>query len=300
MNDTGEAPLDVQFEQQRERLLHLAYRMVGSLTEAEDLVQDTWLRWHGADQASIREPAAWLTTTITRLALDHLKSARHQRETYVGPWLPEPIITSEGGPLRDHGELAGYLSSALLMVLERLAPTERAAFLLREVFDYDYKDIAAILDLGETNCRQIVSRARKRVRGERPRFEVPKEQQTSMIQSFAQACMEGDMDGLLALFEEDITLYSDGGGKVVAALRPVYTADRVARFFVGLSRKRPADLRIDFGEVNGEPGLLLFEGTNLVSVFSFDYGPNGMREIYVVRNPEKLVKGRIGGPAGAS
>lgn len=278
----------VLFETNRPRLLQLAYRMVGSLAEAEDLVQDAWLRWHGADREPIKEPVAWLTTTITRIAIDHMRSARTRRETYIGPWLPEPVLTTEQGPFGDHVELASHLSSALLMVLEKLAPTERAAFLLREVFDYDYADISPILATNETHCRQIVSRAKKRVRGERTRFEVSQQQRQSMMDSFTRAANEGDLQGLVQLFEKDIILYSDGGGKVAAALRPIYGADKVGRFIVGLSRKNTGVINGIACQLNGHPGLIGYEEDQLSFALSFHYGETGYREIHIVRNPDKL------------
>ena len=226
-------------------LFSIAYRMLGSVMDAEDLVQETYLRWEEARETDVRSPRAFLTTIVTRLALNHLRSARTKRETYVGPWLPEPLVTKDPP---DTVELAESLSMAFLVLLERLAPVERAAFLLHEVFDFEYAEIARVLDKTEANCRQLVARARKRVGSPQARFQADPGQARRLVEKFTQAAFAGDMEGLVALLAEDITLWGDGGGKVPgAALKPVRGAASVARFALGvmsaLSRRTPSSDR---------------------------------------------------------
>src|SRR3989442_6937649 len=211
----------------RPLLFSIAYRMVGSAMDAEDLVQDAYLRWHGAPDVDVRSPKAYLATIVTRLAINHLHSARVQRESYVGPWLPEPLMTEHVPDASGHVELSESLSMAFLVLLERLSPVERPVFLLSKVFAFDYAEIARIVDKSEANCRQLLARAKKHLGGPRPRFEVAPEHAERMLERFSRAASTGDMDGLLALLAEDITLWSDGGGKVVAALKPIQGADQV-------------------------------------------------------------------------
>lgn len=275
------------FEQEQDWLRNVAYRMVGTLGEAEDMVQETWLRWSTQSQP-VASPRAWLSKTITRLCIDHLKSARVRREEYVGPWLPEPIPTGAGGWMTDRTELADSLSHAMLHMMERLSPSERAAFLLREVFDYDYGDVAGILGETQANCRQMVHRAKTRVRRDRSRFEAAPEHQQRMLQAFGHAVEAGEMEELLNLFHQDITFYSDGGGKAIAALRPVQGADKVARFFLGLRRKMGEGITVSSELVNGEIGLVARNQDQVAFVMTLEMDGHNIIAIRSMRNPDKL------------
>jgi RNA polymerase sigma-70 factor (ECF subfamily) len=272
------------FEQHRDRLFGIAYRMVGTVADAEDIVQEAYLRWH-ATTAEVQNPGAYLTTIITRLCLDHLKSARVRREEYVGPWLPEPLAPIQADRLT---ELADALSVAFLLLLEALTPTERAVFLLREVFGYDYDEIAPMVDQSAVYCRKIAQRAREHVAAERSRFEPSADQHERLVDRFLAACRDGDMEGLLDVLADDVTLTTDGGGKVLAALRPIVTSDKVARFMLGILRKAPADLRVERATINGRPGFIAFQGAAVDGAWSFEVADGHIQQIYVVRNPDKL------------
>jgi RNA polymerase sigma-70 factor (ECF subfamily) len=281
--------------------------MLGSVAEAEDMVQEAYLRWHQANAAEVRSPKAWLTAVVTRLCIDHLRAARTRREHYVGPWLPEPLLTADptavphGRDAEAEVELAEGLSMALLMVLERLGPAERAAFLLREVFDYDYGEIADMVGARRDACRQMVLRARQRVRDERPRFEPTREERETLLQRFVAASTSGDMDGLLALFADDITLWSDGGGRAKAALNPIHGADNVARFVLGVITKLPAGYTAQSADINGAPGLIGYVDGQPVSTMSLDVDEGRIRGLALMVNPEKLghlpPQDTTGGPA---
>lgn len=287
------------FEAERPRLTGLAYRMLGSRAEAEDVVQDAWLRWDRTDRSEIRSPGAWLTTTVTRLAIDRLRSVRARRETYVGPWLPEPLIEPQGGELGEapdptaFGDGLGDISMALLLVLERLTPAERAAFLLHDVFDYDYGELAGILERAEPACRKLVSRARAHVRTERPRFEAAPEARARLFGAFVGAIQAGELEGLVALLAEDATLLADGGGKAQAALNPILGADNVARFLLGTSVK--------FGQyrtyrpvvVNGEPGIAGYMDERLDFIATIAGDGERITAIHLVVNPDKLAGAEI-------
>ncbi len=282
-------PSSEVFTELRPLLFAIAYRMLGSAMDADDLVQDAYLRWQGASDAEVRSPRAYLTTIVTRLAINHLRSARVQRESYIGPWLPEALMTEHmpdaSGPL----ELSESLSLAFLVLLERLSPVERAVFLLYEVFDFEYAAIARIVDKSEGNCRQLLARAKKHLGGPRPRFEVAPEHAQSMLERFRRAAATGDMDGLLALLAEDITLWSDGGGKVAAALRPIHGADRVARFMLGALRKFvPADHVVRPAEINGQPGLISYQSGKPRAALVFDILADRIQTIYIIASPDKL------------
>lgn len=294
MGDTTGA---TAFDEHRPYLTAIAYRMLGSLTEAEDLVQEAFLRWLKAPHAEIRSARAWLTTAMTRLCLDYLRSARVRREEYIGPWLPEPILTDANETPFGRIELAESLEMALLVVLERLAPAERAAFLLRETFDYSYAEIASILERSEAACRQLVHRAKARVRAERPRFATTVEERNRVVGRFAQALQTGELADLVALLEEDVTLYSDGGGRVAAALNPIYGADKVARFFLGVRPKAPPDLTAGLRQVNGQTALVATSGGETYFVMMFDVAGERLRAIHVMRNPEKLAHVSTAGSA---
>ena len=287
---TGDGPAD--FVQYRGLLLSIAYRMLGSVTDAEDMVQETFVRWQQAQGTEIQSPRAFLVTVISRLCINHLQSARVRREEYVGQWLPEPLLTGpDGDPLGKIIEIDESLSLAFLVLLERLTPVERAVFLLREVFDYDYAEIAPILGQSEANCRQISRRAQRSVAARRPRFESSPEQEERLMGSFLDACMHGDMEGLLALLSEDVTLWSDGGGKARAALNPIRGADKVARFFSGVLRKAPPGFFIRRARINGHLGFVgYFEDGSPQSVTTFDAAEGSIRAIRLVVNPEKLQK----------
>ncbi|HTV02197.1 MAG TPA: RNA polymerase sigma factor SigJ [Luteitalea sp.] len=280
------------FESLRGRLFGLAYRMLGSRADAEDVVQDAYLRWHQADRAAIRTPEAWLVTTTTRLAIDRLRALRTVRDAYVGPWLPEPLV-GQAGHAPDHAAtLASDLSMAFLLVLERLAPEERAAFLLHDVFETGYADIARMLGKTEAACRQIVTRARQRVRGDRQRFEASHEARAKLTESFAAAMAARDETALLQLFTPDAVWMSDGGGVVHAAPRPLVGIDRVVRVVMGLQRLLTQRGRtVEPATVNGEPGLVLRDGERLVATYAFDIDGDRISAVYVVLNPAKLPVG---------
>lgn len=273
------------FEAARPRLLGLAYRMTGSRAVAEDLVQDAWLRWQGADRSAIARPEAWLTTVTSRLALDHLKAARTQREAYVGPWLPEPVA-AEPGP-DDRAELAESLTIGFLAVLERLAPVERVVFLLADVFAVPFDEIATAVGRSPEACRQVASRARRRVQEGRPRFAPTDQEAWEVTLAFLAAAQAGDLDGLVALLAEDAVLVSDGGAAANAARRPI-VAPRIPRFLANLTARTPPEAELDLRLVNGQPGVVLREAgvpTLAVTVAVVD---GRVQRIWIHRNPEKL------------
>ena len=277
---------DQGFLELRPRLFGLAYRMLGSRADAEDVLQDAWLRWQGAEQRELRSPEAWLTTVVTRLSIDRLREAKKKREQYTGPWLPEPLVAEET-PDRA-AELASDLSMAFLMVLERLAPEERAVFLLREVFDMDYPELARMLGKHEAACRQMLHRAKQRMHQERPRFQVNPAAHRRLLDRFIAATQSGDRERIMALLAEDARFTSDGGGKVRAVLRVLEGAERVARFYSALSRYASGRVGYRHAEVNGEPGLLLFLDGRLAGAISVVTDGQRILDIYTVRNPDKL------------
>lgn len=296
MPSTSDAAADAggkaaRFEAQRPRLVGIAYRMLGSLSEAEDMVQETYLRWHRTELAEPAAARAWLTTTLTRLCIDHLRSARARRESYVGPWLPEPLLIDDGAQAAARLETAEALSMALLMVLETLSPRERAAFLLHDVFDYRHDEIAGVLRTSTSNSRQIVKRARDRVHAGRPRFAVSDAERVRLRDRFMAACDSADLDGLLALFAADIAIASDGGGKAQAARNVVRGADKVARFLLGLMRKAPPGTTWTPARINTEPGLLVHIDGMLFASFAFDVADGRIHGIAAVLNPDKLPSG---------
>jgi RNA polymerase sigma-70 factor (ECF subfamily) len=275
------------FEAQRPRLTRLAYRMLGSVAEAEDVVQDAWLRWQGADQAEINDPVGWLVRVTSRLCLDRLKSARARRETYVGPWLPEPLIEDI---TEDPLERAEDVSVAFLLALERLSPLERAVFLLHDVFEAGYDQVAETLGRSEAACRQLAVRAREHVKDARPRFTVKDDEAARLAAAFLQAVREQDWQGLAALLTEDAVLISDGGGKRKAALRPMIGRDDVLLLIKGVSSRQvwPPEGEVRAARVNGYPGAV-FRGEDGVTTVTFQPGEDGrIAAIYIVRNPDKL------------
>jgi RNA polymerase sigma-70 factor (ECF subfamily) len=271
-------------------LFSLAYRMLGSVADAEDMVQESFIRWQTASDEEIRAPKAYLSTIVTNLCINHLGSARRKREEYIGPWLPEPLITDENQDPMHNIQMADSLSMAFMILLEALAPLERAVFLLREVFDYEYEEIARMVGKTEANCRQMVSRARTHIRERRPRFDVSNEMQSRLTGQFMQACASGDLQGLMSLLAEDVTLLSDGGGQVTAARKPIQGADHVARFLTGLVKKVAANLTVRPTSVNGQPGFITYLDGRLQNVVSLDIADNHIRSVFIVVNPDKLRK----------
>ena len=277
------------FEALRGRLFGLAYRMLGSRTDAEDVVQDAYIRWHQADHDAIRTPEAWLVTTTTRLAIDRLRALRTARDAYVGPWLPEPLL-QHGPEAPDYKvTLASDLSIAFLLLLERLAPEERAAFLLHDVFETSYSEIATMLGKTEAACRQIVTRARQRVRGDRRRFDVTRDARARLLASFTAAMEARDEKALLELFTPDAVWMSDGGGVVAASPRPLVGIDRVVRIVLGLQRLHAKrGLTLESAEVNGEPGLVLRSDGRIGATYAIDVVDGRIGAVYVMLNPAKL------------
>lgn len=284
------------FEPHRRQLLGLAYRMLGSMAEAEDAVQDAYLRWHAADRAQVADPRAFLMTTITRICLDLLKSARARREEYVGPWLPDPVIDTSALAPDTQTELAEDLSVALLLALEHLSPLERAAFLLRDVFDYSFAEIAVALGRNEAACRQLATRARAHVRERRPALREQRPghgaidpRHAELLSAFIRATQSGDVEALTRMLARDARVVTDGGGKVPAALNVIEGPARAAAFLTGVVRKGWSDtwsIRLD--TVNGLPGLVVTSPAGLVQTTAFDIDGDAVRAIYIVRNPDKL------------
>lgn len=277
------------FAGHRPRLLGIAYRMLGSASDAEDMLQETFIRWQQSAETAIQSPEAFLVTIITRLCLNHLQLARVKREEYFGPWLPEPIQTGSESDSYLALEMSDSVSMAFLFLLERLTPLERAVFLLREVFNYEYAEISKVVEESEANCRQILRRARQHVKQERPRFTPSHQQQEEMIERFLAASARGDMDGLLALLSNDIVLYADGGGKSTAVPNPIYGAWNVVRFLMGARRKlMPGDLVRRCEQVNGAPAIVSYLHGRPYGVVSFHVLDGQIRDIYIVSNPDKL------------
>ena len=289
------------FEPFRRRLRGLAYRMLGSMADAEDAVQETYLRWHAADRDKVSEPRAFLMTTTARICLDMLTSARARREEYVGPWLPEPVLDTAALAPDTRTELAEDLSIALLLTLDRLSALERAAFLLHDVFDFSFREVATALERSEAACRQLASRARAHVRAARPRGAVtlparsgqidPKHAQ--LISAFAAAAQSGDLQALTQMLASDVRIVTDGGGKVRSALEVIEGPDRAARFLIEVTRKRPGawwrdDFTVRLATVNGLPGVIVDAPEGAVQTTAFEIEGDAIRALYVVRNPDKL------------
>ncbi|MHC3471739.1 RNA polymerase sigma-70 factor [Streptomyces sp. 7R007] len=289
-----------EFESHRPRLFGLAYRLLGSADEAEDAVQDAYLRFSGADRGGIDHPAAWLAKVVTNLCLTRLTSARARRERYVGTWLPEPVVTSDGtlGPL-ESAEQREAVSLAMLVLLERLTPAERAVYVLREAFGYGHREIAGVLELTESHVRQLYRRAVRRVGEERSRFEPAPERRDELVASFMSAARGGDLTGLEKLLAEDATWWSDGGGKVSAARRPVEGREKVGRLAIGAFQRWGTDLRFAPAEVNGASALVAWAGDLLVGVLSFDLRDGLVTDVRVLVNPDKLdfVRRQLARPA---
>ena len=276
------------FESHRQRLLGVAYRMLGSRAEAEDIVQEAYLRWHGVAAADVRSPEGWLVTTVTRLCIDHLRLARTSRETYVGPWLPEPLVEGASSSVDANAELASNLSIAFLVVLERLTPEERAAFLLREVFESDYTEIAQVLGKSEVACRQIASRARRRVHEQRPRVEVSDVARKALLDRFVQAIMTHDKDALLSLFAAEAAWISDGGGKARAARKIIRGRERVARFVHAVFGRYTDQFVFTPVRINSEAGLAVEVDGKVFSVISIRTDGTRILDVFTTLNPDKL------------
>jgi len=282
------------FQTHRPALFAVAYRMLGSATDAEDILQDAWLRFAGARPADLRSAKAYLTTIVTRLCLDRLKSARATREEYVGPWLPEPVVTGEQpGPERSLAQ-AESVTLAFMVLLETLSPEERAVFLLREVFDYEYDEIAGMLETSAANCRQLFHRAKGRIAERKPRFRAAIGEKRPLVERFVRAFSEGSEAGLTSVLAEDIGFWSDGGGKVLAARRPIFGRAQVVNLLMGFRRTAPAigvaleSITFDIVEVNGEPAVLLRVEGRLDGVYVMAVEDGAISAIRVVRNPDKL------------
>ncbi|MDJ0616443.1 MAG: RNA polymerase sigma-70 factor [Calothrix sp. MO_192.B10] len=277
------------FNQYRPRLQAIAYRMLGKLGDAEDVVQETFIKWQQVSLQEIQSPQAYLTTIVTRLCIDYLRSVRVQREQYVGTWLPEPIVSHKSDEPKELVELADSLAMAFLVMLERLSPVERAIFLLREVFEYDYDEIGIIVHKNSANCRQIVRRAKQHLGTNRSRFNASLEQQEQLTRKFIEACNQGDLQGLIDLLTADITLWSDGGGKVKALLKPMQGATKVARFLIALRRsKLIPNYDLELVRVNCQIGIIYSLEGIVQNVVTFEFVPCRIQSIYFVRNPDKL------------
>ncbi|HZB01284.1 MAG TPA: RNA polymerase sigma-70 factor [Actinomycetota bacterium] len=281
------------FAELRSLLFSIAYRMLGSATDAEDIVQETYLRFHreAASGRDVESPKSYLSAITTRLCIDHLRSARVRRETYVGTWLPEPIVTDDESDAESHAETADSLSMGFLVLLESLTPVERAVFLLREVFEYEYGEIAAIVGKSEENCRQISVRARKQVQAGRPRFEASKAQREELARRFFAAAADGDVEGLTSMLAADVVAYADGGGKGLAFPKPVHGRDRVARLLHGAAGagRRFGVVAMRLAEINGQPGAVFLDADDApVAAVSLDIADGQIQTVHAVSNPEKL------------
>lgn len=288
--DTLTDPTDL-FEAHRPMLIGVAYRMLGRAADAEDVVQEAWLRWAADDRSEVREPRAFLVRITTRLAIDRLRQVQSRRESYVGPWLPEPIITDFGPSVPDTAEralLADSVSLALLVVLESLSPLERAVFVLREAFGFPYAEIATALDRGEAAVRQLAGRARRHVDEGRPRYDVDPAQRRDLTERFLTAAASGDLEGLLALLAPDVRLVGDSGGKSKAPLRIMESADKIGRFLVAVSQGTAETFGIRYAEVNGGPALVALVDGTVDSVFQIDIRDGRIACVYILRNPDKL------------
>lgn len=275
------------FAEHRRLLFDVAYRMTGSVADAEDLVQEAWLRWSTVDSDRVGNPRAYLVRTVTNLSLNQLTSARTRRETYVGPWLPEPLLTQPDSS--QEAEMAESISMAMLVVLETLSPLERAVFLLHEVFGYSHGEIASIVDKSEVAVRQTATRARAHVAARRPRFDTDARVRLEAAERFREACAGGDLNSLMELLAPDVIAWSDGGGKVSAARRPLVGANNVGRWVMGVLSKPVAQgVQLEVAEINGEPGLLATFAGQPVGVISFDLAGERIAALRLVVNPDKL------------
>jgi RNA polymerase sigma-70 factor (ECF subfamily) len=278
------------FDSHRPRMQGIAYRMLGSMAEAEEVVQDAWLRWHEAAKDTFDSAEAWLVTVVTRLSIDRLRAAKVQREHYIGAWMPEPMLTEAPDTPEQLLERADNISVAFLAVLERLAPEARAAFLLREVFDADYDEVARTLGKTEAACRQLVHRAKVQVQEGRPRFTVPRETHERLLRAFADAAARGSMQDLKALMAEDVELIGDGGGKVQTFSKILRGSQRLAQLYYSLWRRMGPAVRMEMVDINGEPGMLRFVDGELESAQTFEIENDRIVRIRAQRNPDKLAR----------
>lgn len=285
--DLAAAEAAATFAPHRRRLIGIGYRMLGSRTEAEDVLQDAFLRWLGADRAAISEPAAYLTRIVTRLCLDQLKSARARRETYIGPWLPEPVIL-----LESEMETRDDLTVTLMLALERLSPLERAAFLLHDVFGLEFAEVAAAIDRDAAACRQLASRARSHVCAGKPRYKVPEAEGAGIAAAFFTASRSGDVSALKNMLADAAIAYTDGGGKRPAAINPLDGADRIARFFAGIVQQGIMDNSrlLQVVEIDGLPGFVSAESDGMIQTTALDIAHGRIVAVYIVRNPDKLTR----------
>jgi len=288
-----ETTVSEMFTDLRPLLFSIAYRMLGSATEAEDIVQEAYLRTHREmiEGTAIESPKSYLSAIVTRLSIDHLRSARVRRESYVGTWLPEPLLTETEPDAARHAETADSLSMGFLVLLESLTPVERAVFLLHEIFDYGYDEIATIVGKGEDNCRQIAVRARRQVQAGKPRFEASKARRDELARRFFEAAGDGDVEGLILLLAADVVAYADGGGKAVAFPKPVYGREKVARVLTGRTAggERLGVASMRFAEINGQPGALFLDADGVpVVAISLDIADDQVQTLHAVSNPEKL------------
>ncbi|MFJ7947985.1 RNA polymerase sigma-70 factor [Streptomyces sp. NPDC096354] len=288
------------FHKHRNLLFSVAYRFLGSAADAEDAVQDAWIKWSSADRSQVADPKAYLTRIVSNLALERLRSTRYKRETYVGPWLPEPILTS--GDTAEAVTDAESVSMAMLVVLETLSPLERAVFVLKEVFDFSHAEIAEAVERSEAAVRQAAHRAREHVRARRPRFTTDRPRQREVTERFFSAATGGDVNALMELLSPDVTLWTDGGGKVRQALRPVVGAHTVAAWFAAIGTVtyqgiEPADMNAELVEINGGPGMLFSGSGRVIATVTFDFDADGrITSIHNVANPDKL-QAVVGGTA---
>ena len=280
------------FEDYRGLMFAVAYRMLGTIADAEDAVQDAWLRWSAASRADVDDPRAYLARIITNTALNRLRAARARREAYIGPWLPEPLLTDAGPDAAERAELAESVSVAMLVVLESLTPDERAVFVLHEVFGFDHPEIAAALGRSAPAVRQLAHRAREHVQARRPRFDVDWDQQREVTARFLAAAAGGDIEGLMAVLAPDVTLLTDGGGRTRAALRPISGASKVARWVVAIAGRPDlggaADLNLEPAEINGTPGTLITADGGAVAVLTLAVAAGQVTGIQLLVNPDKL------------
>ena len=287
------------FNQHRELLISVAYRVLGSVTDAEDAVQEAWLRWSGVDHSQINNPRAFLVRVTTRLAIDRLRRAKARRESYIGPWLPEPILTRQD--ISEDAAMAESVSMAMLVVLETLSPLERAVFVLREAFGMPHSEIADVLGRKEEAVRQLARRAREHVRERRSRFEADQSEQRRVTERFLEATSTGDLEGLMAILSPGVTLVADGGGKALAPRRPVHGAEKVARFLLAVATEErtarflesvgaepSGELRVHLAQVNGETGIVLTTGDEPISALVLEVSDSMVRTVRLVANPEKL------------
>ncbi len=285
MNDTSDT-----FNRLRPRLKGIAYRMLGSTAEAEEVVQDAWLRWHEAAPAALDSAEAWLVTVTTRISIDRLRAAKVQREHYIGTWLPEPLLSESPVTPEQMLERADDVSIAFLSLLERLSPEARAAYLMREVFEADYDEVALTLGKSEAACRQLVHRAKTQLREERPRYVVPRETHLRLLRNFAEASTRGDFAALKSMLADDAELIGDGGGKVPSFGRPMQGGQRIAQLYLATSLRCGSALRVELATINGEWGLLRFIDGVLESVQSFETDGERIVRIHAQRNPDKLAQ----------